>query len=308
MKIKELTDGWRGEFRALVASITTKLKKNGDEYYDVVLMDSSETITMKVWEPCTFKILVNQVVEVKGATVQEYNGVLQMAGKSFSVCEDAKPEDFLQRSEFTTESMWKALDTVLNKVEDKYCKELIQAVRTDTDFVERFSKHGAGKKVHGAYIGGLLEHTLRVVQIAYKIALVYGNLNTDLIITSAFFHDIGKLREFSELPASEYGDEGNYLGHLAIGVLEIEKLTAKIPDFPEDVKLKIMHCIASHHGKLEFGAIKLPAIPEAFVVSEADMIDSRLNIFGENTIQGKWSEKNFLLGTAIHSGGFEYEQ
>ena len=162
--------------------------------------------------------------------------------------------------------------------------------------------------MHGAYIGGLLEHTLRVVQIAYKIALVYGNLNTDLIITSAFFHDIGKLREFSELPASEYGDEGNYLGHLAIGVLEIEKLTAKIPDFPEDVKLKIMHCIASHHGKLEFGAIKLPAIPEAFVVSEADMIDSRLNIFGENTIQGKWSEKNFLLGTAIHSGGFEYEQ
>lgn len=307
MKIKELTNGWHGNLLVLVSVITVKLKKDGAEYYDVTVTDNSGSIILKVWEPKIFNIKVGQVVELVNAVVQEYNGVLQVSAKSFNICQNANAEDFLPRSRFTTESMWKLLDSILDKVEDKYCKQLISAVRNDPEFVEKFSKHGAGQKVHGAYVGGLLEHTLRVVQIAYKIALVYGNLNTDLIITAAFFHDIGKLKEFSELPNCEYGDDGNYLGHLAIAVINIEKLADKIPDFPSDVKLKIMHCIAAHHGKLEYGAIKLPAIPEAFVISEADMIDSRLNIFDENIQKGKWSEKNYFLGTSVHSGGFEYE-
>lgn len=308
MKINELFDGWSGNITLLVGTVATKTKKDGGEYLDVVCMDSTGSIICKVWRTEDFVgIDEGKVVECRSAKCQSYNGTLQLTCTFFSILNDEEVEKYLPCSKYTKESMLKALDTILNKVENRYCKQLLSTFRDDEEFMKRFCKHGAGQFVHGAYVGGLLEHSLRVTQIAYRIAMLYSNVNKDLVITAAFLHDIGKLEEFTCLPNCEYSDEGNYLGHITIGAIRIAEVCDTISDFPDDIKLKIIHCILSHHGKLEYGAPKLPAIPEAFIISEADMIDSRINIFERSIVETGWSERNYLLGTCVHSGHFKDE-
>jgi len=133
----------------------------------------------------------------------------------------------------------------------------------DEQFIKSFKAHSAAKSVHHGFAGGLLEHTLSVVKFCEYMAGAYPILNKDLLFTAAICHDIGKTKELSSFPENDYTDEGQLLGHIVIGVEMIGDAVRNIPDFPEKLANELKHCIVAHHGELEYGSPKKPALMEA---------------------------------------------
>ena len=130
--------------------------------------------------------------------------------------------------------------------------------------VKRFKMSSAAKSVHHGFVGGLLEHTLSVARFCNYMAKAYPILNWDLLITGAILHDIGKTRELSEFPQNDYTDDGQLLGHIMIGAEMIHDEARKIEGFPADLENKLKHCILAHHGELEYGSPKKPALAEGY--------------------------------------------
>ena len=129
------------------------------------------------------------------------------------------------------------------------------------------------KTVHHGFAGGLLEHTLSVVKFCDYMVGAYPILNKDLLFTAAICHDIGKTKELSSFPENDYTDEGQLLGHIVIGVEMIGDAVRNIPDFPEKLANELKHCIVAHHGELEYGSPKKPALMEAAALNMADNTD-----------------------------------
>ena len=122
----------------------------------------------------------------------------------------------------------------------------------------------------------------------------YPFLNRDLLLTAALFHDIGKTRELSAFPANDYTDEGQLIGHIVIGVEMIDEAIRKIPDFPQSLSNELRHCILAHHGELEYGSPKVPALAEAAALNFADNADAKLEIFKETLASDAKSDSSWL--------------
>ena len=145
----------------------------------------------------------------------------------------------------------------------------------DTEFINAFKKSSAAKTVHHGFVGGLLQHTLSVVKLCDYYCTAYERLNKDLLITAAICHDIGKIKEISPFPQNDYTDAGQLLGHIYIGAHLVENSCDKIEGFPERLKRELVHCILAHHGELEYGSPKKPALVEAFALNFADNADAK---------------------------------
>mgnify|MGYP001057804486 FL=1 len=159
-------------------------------------------------------------------------------------------------------------------------------------------------------MGGLLEHTLSVTKNCDYFAETYPILNRDLIVSAAIFHDIGKLEELSTFPENDYTDEGQLLGHIMIGAEMVGERIRTIPGFPKGTANELKHCILAHHGELEYGSPKKPALAEALALSFADNIDAKMEtireIFAsvpENNLE--WQGYNRLLESNIRRSGRE---
>jgi 3'-5' exoribonuclease len=150
--------------------------------------------------------------------------------------------------------------------------------------------------IHHAYPGGLLKHTAALIKLAVFIADQY-NLNKELLVTGALFHDIGKLFEFSVVPSLNITIEGGLVGHIVLGNNILLELASKIKDFPKSTLLQIQHLILSHHGEKEYGSPEVPKTKEAFALHIIDLLDSKMAIFGE--LQEK-SDKKELFSEYAH--------
>jgi 3'-5' exoribonuclease len=150
----------------------------------------------------------------------------------------------------------------------------------DEDFLLKFKLAPAATSFHHAYRGGLLEHTLSVVNLCDKFATAYENINRDILISGAILHDIGKVIEYNN-KTFKRTDEGKLLGHIAIGITIVDKKAKKIREFPEKILNAIKHLILSHHGELEWGSPVQPATVEAVLLHYADNIDSKIQTFME---------------------------
>ena len=151
----------------------------------------------------------------------------------------------------------------------------------DEAFIKKFKAHSAAKTVHHGFSGGLLEHTLSVTRMCDYFATSYSILNRDLLLSSAILHDIGKVKELSDFPDNDYTDEGQLIGHIVIGVEMIDDAIRSIPDFPEKLAHELKHCIVAHHGELEYGSPKKPALAEAVALNMADSTDAKLQTLTE---------------------------
>lgn len=174
----------------------------------------------------------------------------------------------------------------------------------DAEFTENFKKHSAAKSVHHGFIGGLLEHSLSVAKVCDFFAKNYPVLNRDLLISAAMLHDIGKIKELSGFPLNDYTDEGNLLGHIMMGTEMVADKIRMIEGFPAVKNNQMKHCILSHHGELEFGSPKKPALIEAVALSFADNMDAKMETFREaleanNEDPYRWLGYNRLLETNI---------
>ncbi len=178
--------------------------------------------------------------------------------------------------------------------EDDYSLTAL-TVRLISKNSKAFSSSSAAKSMHHNLMGGLLYHTYRMVKAAYSVCDIYTTLNRELLVCGTALHDIGKIEELStsELGAANYTPDGRLFGHALIGIEMIDKMVAEADSAAgretynrEDVRL-LKHLIASHHGTLEWGAITLPAVPEAMVLHNIDMIDSRMYMYEEGLASTK---------------------
>lgn len=178
--------------------------------------------------------------------------------------------------------------------EDDYSLTAL-TVRLISKNSKAFSSSSAAKSMHHNLMGGLLYHTYRMVKAAFSVCDIYTTLNRELLVCGTALHDIGKIEELStsELGAANYTPDGRLFGHALIGIEMIDKMVAEADSAAgretynrEDVRL-LKHLIASHHGTLEWGAITLPAVPEAMVLHNIDMIDSRMYMYEEGLASTK---------------------
>lgn len=151
----------------------------------------------------------------------------------------------------------------------------------DTAFIKAFQLHSAAKTVHHSFVGGLLEHTLSVCKLCAYYVEAYPILNRDLLFTAAMCHDIGKVYELSDFPENDYTDEGQLLGHITMGSEMVGERARRIPGFPRKLENELKHCILAHHGELEYGSPKKPALMEAVALNMADNTDAKMETMKE---------------------------
>lgn len=261
--------------------------KNGKPYENVIFQDKTGTLDGKIWDPNSQGIDefdAMDYVEVVGE-VTSFQGALQLNVKRVRKAHEGEylPEDYQPVSNYNVDEMYAALLKYVKSFQNPYIKKLAESFFVeDEDFIRRFKAHSAAKSVHHGFMGGLLEHTLRVTNLCAYLADTYRSvLNRDLLLVSAMLHDMGKLRELAPFPVNDYTDDGQLLGHIMIGVEEIGIRIREIPDFPEKLASEIKHCIIAHHGELEYGSPKKPALPEAVALSHADNLDAKMETLAE---------------------------
>ena len=284
------------------------LTKNGKAYLNVILQDRTGTIDAKVWDPNSqgiddFEAL--DYIDVMG-DVTSFMNALQVNVKRVRKAREGEydPKDYLPVSSKDIEQMYEDLKKYIAKIQNPYLQELTASYYLrDEDFIRRFKFQSAAKTVHHGFVGGLLEHTLSVTKMCDYFADNYPILNRDLLLTAAIFHDIGKTEELSAFPENDYTDDGQLLGHIIIGTEMVSERMKEIEGFPASIAVELKHCILAHHGELEYGSPKKPALLEALALNFADTTDAKmetmieaLNAGGENK---GWLGFNRLLESNI---------
>mgnify|MGYP000661818988 FL=1 len=311
--IKDYKDGDRVFDIYLCKHKLSAMTKNGKPYESLILQDKTGTVDAKIWDPNSAGIAdfdTLDYIEVYGE-VTSFQGALQVNVKRIRKCQEDEfdPADYLPVSKYPIEGMYQELLGYINKVENKYLKELLNSFFVeDTEFINAFKKSSAAKTVHHGFVGGLLQHTLSVVKLCDYYCSAYERLNKDLLITAAICHDIGKIKEISPFPQNDYTDAGQFLGHIVIGTEMVGEKIRHIQGFPAILEGEIKHCILAHHGEYEFGSPKKPAIMEAVALNFADNTDAKMQTFTElldNTTETGWLGFNRLFDSNVRGTRLE---
>lgn len=260
--------------------------RNGKPYDNLILQDKTGTLDGKIWDPNSSGIAdydEKDFIEVFGDVIS-YNGNLQLNIRQLRVAreEEYTPADFMPTSEKSVEGMYAELMKYGAQVENPYLQKIIRYYFVENEaFIRRFQGHSAAKSVHHGFAGGLLEHTLSVVKLCEYFVGAYPILNKDLLYTAAMCHDIGKTEELSSFPDNDYTDDGQLLGHIVIGVEMMDDAIRTIDGFPRRLASELKHCIIAHHGELEYGSPKKPALAEALALNFADCTDAKMQTLTE---------------------------
>lgn len=207
-----------------------------------------------------------------------FNGETQLRLTRISPLK-ATPEEirsFIPRGTVPVSEGMARLKGYLESLEDPCLKAFGLTMLDDPEIVEKFPLAPAAKKNHHASVGGLLEHTLEILEMGHRIAPVLG-LNRDLLLLGLFLHDIGKCWEISSSPGFSYTDEGRLVGHMYLGCEKIVQIARRVEDFPERHLRVLQHFVLSHHGEFAYGSPVLPATPEAMAVHFLDNLSGQIN-------------------------------
>ncbi len=283
--IEQLQDGENVSEVYLCKNKIVGKTKSGKSYYSLLLQDKTGSIDAKIWE------LNNGIghfdsmnyVRVDGQ-ITTFNNALQLNVKKIRIADEGEyaQDDYMPCTKKDVDEMFADLLKLVDSLEHSYYKTLLKSFFVDDkETAAEFKRHSAAKTIHHGYIGGLLEHSLAVARMCDYYTTYYKRLNRDLLITAALLHDIGKIYELSGFPENDYTDAGQLLGHIVMGTMMIRDRIKDIPDFPAKAANELEHCILAHHGELEYGSPKKPALLEALALSFADNTDAKIQTFME---------------------------
>ena len=313
--VEQLTDGDTVDDVFLVVDKQLRANRNGNLYIQLDLGDRSGTINARMWnagEPLYKSFDSGDFLQVKGK-VQLFQGSLQLIANTLEKHDANRVEltDFLPHTKQDVSKLLERLKAAVRKVSDPHLRALAEAYFIDDGFMRAFARCPAGVKVHHAYVGGLLEHVVTMMDVADKVLPLYPEVNRDLVVMGVFLHDSGKVRELSFARNFAYSDEGQLLGHLTIGIEMLADKARQVPDltgepFPPELLLRLKHLILSHHGEPEFGSPKVPMTPEAVALHVIDLMDSRLHIavreVADDRGESAWTPFNTAMGRRMFKG------
>jgi 3'-5' exoribonuclease len=317
--VQQLTDGETIEEIYLVTEKQLRANRNGNLYLQVELRDRTGAISARLWnasEQLFRSFEESDFLRIKGK-VQLFQGSLQMILSHLERVGDDQVElaDFLPHTEHDVSKLFERLRALLMRLGNPHLRALVECFLMDDAFVRDFCKVPAGIRNHHAYLGGLLEHVVSLLDGAERVLPLYPEVDRDLLLTGIFLHDIGKVRELSYGRVFSYTDVGQLVGHLVIGVEMLNEKVAKVPDltgepFPAELLLRLKHMILSHHGTYEFGSPKLPMTPEAIALHYLDNLDAKVHSFTRDIREDRnqasaWTPFNQALQRRLFKGSAE---
>jgi 3'-5' exoribonuclease len=319
--VKDVKEGETLKSVFLVARKAIPTAKSGKTYLSVTLHDKTGELEARAFERVDELSQVfeeKDYVEVQGQ-VGTFQGKPQLRLEQVSKADPAgfEASEFVwapppepkkpEKTGFSEqdEAMWKEMLALVAAVTDQNVKALIQAFLEDEDVVARLRRAPAAKTIHHAYPGGLLEHTVSCLKLAHRLCDHYPQVDRDLLVAGAFFHDLGKIRELSYDRQVEYSDEGRLVGHLVMTAQWIHDKARRV-GAPRDLEHQVVHLVLAHHGRVDYGSPKPPMTLEALLTHELDEIDSRvnswLNLMGGEGGTRRWTDSNNLYEHHIWRG------
>jgi 3'-5' exoribonuclease len=299
-----------------------RTNRNGNLYLQMRLADRTGAVNAMMWNASDSVARVfdnGDFVRVEGTT-QFYNGTLQIIANRIERAEpgDINEEDFIQLSNADIDGLTKRLMEILRGLGNYHLRNLAECFLMDEDFMSRFVRAPAAVKNHHAYLGGLLEHVVQLLEVVLSVASNYPELDTDVLAMGAFLHDIGKIEELSYDRDLAYTDEGQLIGHVVMGVgmldnklQEAAKLAGE--PIPVELALRLKHMIVSHHGQYDFGSPKLPMTIEAVALHLLDNLDAKIRNYDllireDVNVDSHWTPYHANLGRKLFKGSSNTNQ
>jgi 3'-5' exoribonuclease len=294
----------------VVVAKQIKPKKTGEPYLALTLGDRSGQLEAKMWdnvEEVLEAFEQDDFLKVKGL-INKYKQRFQLTIHKLRKLGESEIDfaDYLPKTTKDIDELWQTLTNFVAGFENPHLKSLVQAFMGDPVISAAYRNAPAAKTLHHAYIGGLLDHVVSLFRSCDLMCRNYPHVNRDLLLTGAFFHDIGKIHELTYNRSFSYTTKGQLLGHLIIELEMLQAKLANLPGFPEELKTLVEHMIISHHGQYEFGSPKLPMFPEALLLHYLDDLDSKMEAMRahferEGASESPWTSYNASLGRPLLS-------
>jgi 3'-5' exoribonuclease len=240
---------------------------------------------------------------------QIHNGTLQIIMTQLERMDPSEVElsEFERFDAEASERQMTRLTELFSSLRNVHLRNLGEAYLADESFKSRFAKAAAAVNNHHAYPGGLLRHTVDMMELAKLVAGRYSQLDEDLLVFGAFLHDLGKIDELAADGEISYTDRGQMVGHIVIGVQQLNEKIAAIDaetEFPAELKLHLEHMIVSHHGIQEYGSPKIPVTLEAVALHHIDNLDAKLASYtavidADVAADGNWTNYNPSIGRKL---------
>lgn len=310
--IRELKPGQRitGFYVARYKQLEPFRDRSRGQFLTLLLADRTGSLLARVWEGApelaeTFE--QGAVVKVQG-DVESYMDRPQLI---IAKLRPAQPDeydlrDFRPATAKNIEAMLETVHGLVERITNSHLNALVRHFFDDPEFIGQFAAAPGARRVHHAYLGGLLEHTTSIAALAEAVITQYPEINADLLLTGVLLHGIGKIREYTWETDIDYTDEGTLVGHVVIGDEMAAAAIAALPGFPEELALRVRHMIVSHHGRYEWGSPRRPQTLEAMALHQIEELDSQVNRFREllaTRPEGEpWTPYDRLLGRSLYAG------
>ncbi|MEM9366206.1 MAG: OB-fold nucleic acid binding domain-containing protein [Planctomycetota bacterium] len=315
--ISDLADGQTVEQAFRTADKQLRVNRQGGKYLFVRLSDRSGAIVTMMWnaDEAVFDAFDRgDYVYCHGRT-QIHNGQLQIIATRLDRMDPAEIDasDFDAYDSDQADVLLARLRDLLGSLECPDLRSLAKAYLNDDPFMAGFQRAAAAVNNHHAYPGGLLQHTVDLMELARLVAPRYPRINAELVLVGAFLHDSGKVEELSHEGEIHYSDAGQLLGHIVLGLEQLQRMVQVVDAerehaFPKELLLHLQHLILSHHGQLDYGSPKVPMSLEAVLLHHLDNMDAKMAAFGsliDADVSGdaKWTNYIPSIGRKLWKGG-----
>lgn len=279
----------------VLSSLQVREKSQGGQFLTLTLTDKSGSLSATMWEDFAEPAAICSegcYVKAQGR-IGRYKGKFQITLQKLRLAAESEvdPADYQPSTRFNVDEMWTELREYVSAFANADLKRLVFAFLDDAEIGPAFKCAPAAKRLHHAWLGGLLEHVVTLVRVCDATAPFYPEVDADLLLTGAILHDIGKVRELHWKSSFGYTLEGQMIGHISIAQGMLREKVQSLAPFPEKLRVLVEHMILSHHGKYEFGSPKLPMTPEAILLSVLDDLEAKMqavrNEFAASVASGK---------------------
>lgn len=306
--IASLKEGARVDSVFALRSKELRATRAGDAYLSMRIADRTGSMAAVMFRPdkATEAVPSGSIVRVRG-TVTTYRGVPRVSVQSLMPCADYALSDMLPSGPRDTAELVEELRALVCSVRQPALRRLLRTIFGDKEFFARFVECPAAQTYHHAYVGGLLEHTVAVATMCGCLAELYPAADSDLLLTGALLHDIGKVDELAFGTSIEYTNEGRLLGHVILGERRVRTVLASTPGkMPLDLEVRLSHVMISHHGELEWGAPTRPRTLEALILHHADNMDAKTAGFVEaaraaTLVEEPWTDAMNLFRRPLYA-------
>lgn len=273
-----------------VAQKDLRTTTSGSHYIHVVLADATGEMLGRVWNasPELYETIPDGGFMHFRGRVENYKGHRQFIidGMRGVRPGEVNPTDFLPATKRNVEEMWARVKEIMRTMQDPHLLRLAGKFINDDKFARDFQRAPAAISNHHAYLGGLLEHTLNLLELACLVCPRYPDVSRDLVLMGVFLHDCGKTVELGFETNFIYTSPGQLVGHITQAVIWISQKVREIEldtglPYPPAIADAVIHIVLAHHGRYEFASPRLPAMAEAFVVHYLDNLDAKLNMVFE---------------------------